>query len=74
MLPGDTLFMTSDGFIDQFGGRDNKKFGSKRFKLLITLIASHHFSNHRKILIKEFLDWKGENEQTDDVSVFGLTI
>ena len=74
MLPGDTLFMTSDGFIDQFGGRDNKKFGSKRFKLLITLIASHHFSNHRKILIKEFFDWKGENEQTDDVSVFGLTI
>ncbi len=71
---GDTLFMTSDGFMDQFGGKDNKKFSSQRFKMLISLIGSHHPDNHREILLKEFINWKGINEQTDDVSVFGLTI
>ena len=74
LIQGDTIFMTSDGYIDQFGGRDNKKFGTKRFKLLISLIANHHYANHRNIFIKEFLNWKGDNEQTDDVSVFGLTV
>jgi serine phosphatase RsbU (regulator of sigma subunit) len=74
LLKGDTVFMTSDGYIDQFGGKENKKFGSKRFKLLISLIANHSYEKHRKILIKEFLNWKGDNEQTDDVSVFGLTV
>lgn len=71
---GDTIFMTSDGFMDQFGGKSNKKFSSKRFKMLISLIGSHHPSNHRELLLKEFINWKGNNEQTDDVSVFGLTI
>ena len=74
LFRGDTIFMSSDGYIDQFGGKQNKKFGSKRFKLLISLIANHHYENHRKILIKEFLNWKGNNEQTDDVSVFSLTV
>jgi serine phosphatase RsbU (regulator of sigma subunit) len=74
MQSGDTIFMTSDGFFDQFGGKDNKKFSSRRFKMLISLIGSHSPSNHRDLLLKEFLDWKGNNEQTDDVSVFGLTI
>jgi phosphoserine phosphatase RsbU/P len=71
---GDTIFMASDGFVDQFGGKENKKFSSKRFKMVITLIANHHPSNHKNNLLKEFMDWKGDNEQTDDVSVFGLTI
>ena len=71
---GDSIFMSSDGFIDQFGGKNNKKYGSKRFKLLLKLVANHHFGNHRHILHKEFLDWKGSIEQTDDVSVFGLTV
>ncbi len=74
LMKGDSIFVTSDGFTDQFGGRNNKKFGSKRFKMLICLIASHHHKNHKKLLVKEFLDWKEDNEQTDDVSVFGLTI
>jgi phosphoserine phosphatase RsbU/P len=74
LLKGDTIFMTSDGFVDQFGGKDNKKFSSKRFKMLISIIGSHHPEKHRESLMKEFLSWKGNNEQTDDVSVFGLTI
>jgi serine phosphatase RsbU (regulator of sigma subunit) len=74
LMAGDSIFMTSDGFTDQFGGKNNKKFGSNRFKMLISLISNHHHKNHKKLLIKEFLDWKEDNEQTDDVSVFGLTI
>jgi phosphoserine phosphatase RsbU/P len=71
---GDSIFMSSDGFFDQFGGKNNKKFGSRRFKMLVTLVASHQTENHRSMLLKEFHDWKGNNEQTDDVSVFGLTV
>ena len=71
---GDTLFMSSDGYFDQFGGKNNKKFGSRRFKMLVTLIASHRPESHRNILHKELLDWKGNNEQTDDISIFGLTV
>lgn len=71
---GDSIFMSSDGYTDQFGGKDNKKFSTKRFKMLISLIGSHHPTQHREGLLKEFLSWKGHNEQTDDVSVFGLTI
>ena len=71
---GDSIFMSSDGFTDQFGGKDNKKFSSRRFKMLISLIGSHRPDHHRESLLKEFLSWKGNNEQTDDVSVFGLTI
>ena len=74
LMPGDSIFMSSDGYFDQFGGKNNKKFGSRRFKMLVSLIASHQPENHRSILLKEFHDWKGNNEQTDDVSVFGLTI
>ena len=52
-----------------------KYVGAKKlsFKMLISLISNHHHKNHKKLLIKEFLDWKEDNEQTDDVSVFGLT-
>ncbi len=74
LMKGDTIFMSSDGFMDQFGGKDNKKFSTKRFKMLISIIGSHHPDNHRESMMKEFLGWKGTNEQTDDVSVFGLTI
>ena len=66
LMAGDSIFMTSDGFTDQFGGKNNKKFGSNRFKMLISLISNHHHKNHKKLLIKEFLDWKEDNEQTDD--------
>jgi serine phosphatase RsbU (regulator of sigma subunit)/lipopolysaccharide biosynthesis regulator YciM len=67
---GDTVVMTSDGYVDQFGGEKDKKFTSKKFRN--TLIKNAHLSlqQQSEILKKRFEEWKGDNEQTDDVLVF----
>ena len=71
---GDKIFLFSDGYIDQFGGADDKKYGSKSFKRLITSNIDSSMSELKSIIEKEFSDWKGANEQTDDICVFGLSI
>lgn len=71
---GDCYYLLSDGFIDQFGGAKNKKFMRGNFKKL--LLKIHHLPmKDQKIKInKSFLNWKGSNEQVDDVCVFGIKI
>tara|TARA_B110000285_G_C14977309_1_gene539591 strand:- start:301 stop:621 length:321 start_codon:yes stop_codon:yes gene_type:complete len=72
--PGDRTYIFSDGFSDQFGGEENKKFKSKSFKnLLIQLTSKPIISQDRK-LQTIFNDWKGEQEQIDDVCVIGIEI
>jgi serine phosphatase RsbU (regulator of sigma subunit) len=72
---GDTVYLTTDGFIDQFGGENNKKFGKKNFKELLLKINQTNFEKHKTIIDAEFTSWKGEhNEQTDDVCVIGISL
>ena len=69
---GDTLLLASDGITDQFGGVFEKKFMRKR---LITLLeSSNNLTGIRtgEVLEDVFQNWKGENEQTDDVMVLGI--
>lgn len=68
------LFMYSDGFQDQFGGDKNKKFSKKRFYELLADALQLPFENQKAFLVQKFEDWKGKNEQTDDVSVIALYI
>ncbi len=70
----DSIFIFSDGYVDQFGGEDDKKFTAKRFKQL--LIDNSHLSmNEQKIILEEtFNKWKGNTEQTDDVTIMGVRI
>lgn len=71
---GDTLYIFSDGFSDQFGGEGDKKFKPAQLRdLLISL--NHQSMNDQKILLERaFLKWKGTSEQVDDVCIMGVRI
>ncbi len=71
---GDRLYMFSDGFIDQFGGKDNKKFKNKPFEKLLLGIHQKPMAEQHDILEKTLEDWRGDNEQVDDVLVCGFLI
>jgi len=71
---GDHLYMLTDGFGDQFGGANNKKFSSKREVELLTSILPLAIHEQKKTLINSFYEWKGRFKQTDDVSVIGLKL
>jgi tetratricopeptide (TPR) repeat protein len=68
---GDRLFLFSDGFADQFGGPNSKKLGSKRMRETVREMA---VAGTLSSLEKVFLDWKGEEEQIDDVTVISVVV
>jgi serine phosphatase RsbU (regulator of sigma subunit) len=71
---GDTFYMFSDGFIDQKGGKENKKFMSKKFKNLLLEIHDQPMFDQKDILDKTLLDWMGINPQMDDILVLGVRV
>jgi len=66
--------MFSDGYADQFGGPKEKKFKYSQLKELLISISGKPVKDQKKILESKFLEWKGSNEQTDDVLVIGLKL
>lgn len=71
---GDIVYLFSDGFADQFGGPRDKKFRYKQFKDLLLDVHDKPFEEQKKIVLKVFDDWKGDNMQIDDVLVLGYRI
>jgi serine phosphatase RsbU (regulator of sigma subunit) len=71
---GDVFYMFSDGYEDQFGGPDGKKFKSKRLKCLLLDIRNQPMEKQKEILERTFEEWKGDLPQVDDVVVVGLAI
>jgi len=71
---GDVFYLFSDGFVDQKGGRDNKKFLSKRFKELLIKIHQEPIREQKNILDKTLTDWMGDNSQIDDILVIGVRV
>ena len=72
--PGDTFYLFSDGFIDQKGGKDNKKYMSKEFRNLLLEIQDQPMPDQKGILDKTLADWMGDNSQMDDVLVIGVRL
>jgi len=68
---GDMIYLSTDGFCDQFGGNDNKKFMRKQFKTLLMEAANLALNEQCKFLKQRLLDWKGNSPQTDDITVVG---
>lgn len=70
---GDAIYLSSDGYIDQFGGKNGKKLGSRAF---VELLASldNRTDDCEKILHDTLIEWQGSHEQTDDILVMGLSI
>lgn len=69
---GDILFLSSDGYADQFGGEKNKKIKNTNFKKLLIQNAHLELKKQQSILKTFFEEWKGDNEQLDDVCVVGI--
>jgi tetratricopeptide (TPR) repeat protein len=68
------LYVCSDGFQDQFGGEDNRKFMVGKLKKTFVAHANASIADQRNIYDKTFEDWKGNYKQTDDVCVIGIKI
>jgi serine phosphatase RsbU (regulator of sigma subunit) len=71
---GDLIYMFSDGYSDQFGGDDSKKYKSSNLKSFLLKIHKLSLPDQRDALEKEFRSWKGNNSQIDDVMILGLKI
>lgn len=71
---GDTFYIFSDGFIDQFGGTRRKKYKAVNFRKLLLSIQHESMQEQKQIIKSAFESWRGKHEQIDDVSVIGVRI
>lgn len=72
ILPKDIVYLTSDGFADQFGGEKGKKFGQKRFRNLLFSLQSIDIKSQEEEMRRVLKDWKKNEEQVDDICVMGI--
>jgi serine phosphatase RsbU (regulator of sigma subunit) len=70
----DCVYLFSDGYEDQFGGPDNKKFMSRRFEELLKEISHLPVQVQKEMLIGKLKEWMGSNDQVDDILVIGIRI
>ena len=70
----DCIYLFSDGYISQFGGKNNAKFMSTRFNELLLNIYDKSMKEQKAIIKSTFIDWKGTNFQVDDILVMGFRI
>ncbi len=69
---GDMVYLFTDGYADQFSEHDARKFNMSNFKNLLLKNSDLKMESQGKILNLNFIDWKGVNEQVDDVLVIGF--
>jgi len=74
LIEGDVIFAATDGFPDQFGGPQGKKFMRKRFRELLVHVSTLPAEEMEQELARTFQDWKGDEDQVDDVLVVGVRI
>jgi serine phosphatase RsbU (regulator of sigma subunit) len=71
---GDIIYMSSDGFQDQFGGKKNKKYMKSNFRKFLAKIAEKPIQVQQNEIEEEFIKWRGNNSQTDDILVLGFKL
>ncbi|MCB0395874.1 MAG: SpoIIE family protein phosphatase [Flavobacteriales bacterium] len=71
---GDCIYIFSDGYADQFGGPEGKKFKYKAFKELLLDIRDRPMPEQGKVLDGVITDWMGDLEQVDDICVIGIRV
>jgi serine phosphatase RsbU (regulator of sigma subunit) len=73
-MPGDSFYLFTDGYSDQFGEKTNKKFKHIQFKKILETVAENPMVIQKETLEYSFNEWKGKSQQIDDVLVFGFKI
>ncbi|MFL5752063.1 MAG: tetratricopeptide repeat protein [Bacteroidia bacterium] len=71
---GDSVYLFSDGYADQFGGAKGKKFKYKQLAETVNSSVSLNMNEQKQLLAQRFEDWKGKLEQVDDVLVIGVRV
>lgn len=71
---GDSIYIFSDGFVDQFGGENGKKFKIQPFRDLLLGVQKLNMYDQKTFIYKTFEDWKGPLEQIDDICLVGVRI
>ena len=71
---GDSLYIFSDGYIDQFGGENDKRFTQRRFRKLLVDIYDKPMTDQKEILEKTLTEWQGKSDQIDDILVMGVRV
>ena len=74
LLPNDIIYIFTDGYADQFGGKLGKKLKYNRFRKLILENALLDQKNGHKHLLERFKRWKGSHEQIDDISIIRFKV
>jgi ligand-binding sensor domain-containing protein/serine phosphatase RsbU (regulator of sigma subunit) len=71
---GDTIYLFSDGYKDQFGGDQDKKYSNKRFYATLLEIHQLPMKKQKEVLEKKLTKWMKDNIQTDDITVMGIRL
>lgn len=72
--PNDRFYAFTDGFRDQFGGLSNKKLKCTRFRTMLLKSQHLNMAHQKEWLLKSFHDWKGSQEQNDDICLVGVQV
>jgi serine phosphatase RsbU (regulator of sigma subunit)/Flp pilus assembly protein TadD len=72
LLKGDVVYLFTDGYIDQFGGKDGLKYRQKPFKQLLLSISSKNMKKQGELLKETMDEWQGERSQLDDMMIMGI--
>jgi PAS domain S-box-containing protein len=73
-LDGKSLYMTSDGLVDQVGGERGRMFGKKRFRELLLKMNSQPMEDQKELIHKALVDYQGEQRRRDDIAVIGFRV
>ncbi|MEQ1732483.1 MAG: SpoIIE family protein phosphatase [Bacteroidia bacterium] len=71
---GDTIYISTDGYRDQFGGPQGKKFLARRLRELLLEINDMPMLDQRQKMMQTIEDWRGQEEQVDDILVMGFRV
>lgn len=74
IAPDMAFYLVTDGFMDQLGGKMNRRFGSGRFKKLLSEYHQKPYDQQQALFLQAFQEYKGERETQDDVTVVGFRL
>jgi len=69
---GDSIYFSSDGFPDQFGGPEGRKLGPKKVREIVEIAHKKPMKEAAALFDQEWENWRGEHKQTDDVLLIGI--
>ncbi|MBL4710380.1 MAG: serine/threonine-protein phosphatase [Flavobacteriales bacterium] len=69
---GQSIYLATDGYIDQFGGPNDKKFGTRQLTRLLGELKDKSLKEQENFIQSSFTSWKGDKEQIDDVTLIGI--